>query len=103
SVISVYSAGQWSWILLTSFLLFLYVLTFYSGLKHLSVSAATSVLLLGQPITALLSLIFLGKTISFSEAFGLVLIVCGVIIIAGFSFFVQALRLTGFFVGPEKN
>jgi drug/metabolite transporter (DMT)-like permease len=102
-IISTHSTEQWAWILLTSFLLFLYVFTYYSGLKHLNVSTATSILLLGQPITFLLSFIFLGQNVSLIEAFGLLLIVFGVVIIAGYSFVLQAFKLTGFSFGTGKN
>ncbi|MBU2100367.1 DMT family transporter [Candidatus Micrarchaeota archaeon] len=103
SLIATHSIDQWSWILLTAFLLFFYVLTYYSGLKHISVSAATSILLLGQPITALLSFVFFGQAVSLTEAFGLIMIVFGVLIIAGFSFFLNALKFLGFSFVSKKN
>tara|TARA_Y100000310_G_C20652960_1_gene800476 strand:- start:58 stop:969 length:912 start_codon:yes stop_codon:yes gene_type:complete len=79
------SLPQAQWVLLTSVLLFLFVFTYYSGLKHLSVQKATAILLLGQPITALLSIAFLGKVFSLQQAIGLTLIVFGVFVAIGFS------------------
>ncbi|MFH1256334.1 MAG: DMT family transporter [Candidatus Diapherotrites archaeon] len=72
---------QIEWILLTSALLFGYVFTYYNGLKHISVSSATAILLLGQPITAVLSMVFLQKTISAQEAMAFVLLVSGIALI----------------------
>lgn len=49
------SAEQWWWILLTSVFLLGYLLTWYNGLKHVPVSLATSILLLGAPVTTILN------------------------------------------------
>jgi drug/metabolite transporter (DMT)-like permease len=80
---------QLQWILLTSALLFFYVFFWYNGLKHLNVAKATSLLLLAQPITAVLSIAFLDKTVSLNQALGLFLIVLGAITIVGFSFLLK--------------
>ncbi|MBI2626594.1 MAG: DMT family transporter [Candidatus Nealsonbacteria bacterium] len=76
--------GQMAWTLITSVLLFGYVITWYSGLKYIPVSKAACILLLGSPITTLLSIVFYGSPISLkgilSIAFtiaGIVLIFCG--------------------------
>ena len=70
--------GQVLWAAFTSAFLFLYVLTWYSGLKHVKVSVATSVLLLGSPITTLLSFTFLNTAISISQLTGILLIPAGI-------------------------
>lgn len=72
------TAGQMLWVIITSALLFFYVFTWYSGLKHVKVSIATSVLLLGSPITTLLSFIFLDSAVSLSQLVGVLLIPVGV-------------------------
>lgn len=72
------TAGQMLWVIITSALLFFYVFTWYSGLKHVKVSIATSVLLLGSPITTLLSFIFLDAAVSLSQLVGVLLIPVGV-------------------------
>lgn len=72
------TAGQMLWVIITSALLFFYVFTWYSGLKHVKVSIATSVLLLGSPITTLLSFIFLDAAVSLSQLAGVLLIPVGV-------------------------
>jgi drug/metabolite transporter (DMT)-like permease len=97
------SLPQIEWVLLTSFFLFLYVLTYYTGLKYVKVSIATSILLLGQPITALLSLVFLGKTISFNQAIGFFLIVSGIITIVGVSYALQFFKWKGLSIARERN
>jgi drug/metabolite transporter (DMT)-like permease len=81
----VLSGAQFNWLVLTSVLLFFYVLFWYNGLKQVSVSKATALLMLGQPVTALLSFVFLGRVVSFNEALGLALIVFGAVLLVGFS------------------
>lgn len=76
------SLAQWQWLSITSVLLFGYVATFYSGLKHIPVSHATAVLSVGQPITALLSLLFASQTIAPLEATGFVLLLAGTAAVA---------------------
>ena len=66
SAIGSISLAQFGWVLVTSIFLLFYVLTWYGGLKHVKVSTATSILLLGSPITTLLSGVFL--IVYFSEA-----------------------------------
>ncbi|MFC1731420.1 DMT family transporter [candidate division KSB1 bacterium] len=70
---------QLTWILLTAGFLFLYVISWYYALQRLKASIATSILLLGSPITTALSFVFLGTAITISQAFGMLLIVGGVI------------------------
>lgn len=89
------SVEQIGWIVLTSVLLFGYVFTYYSGLKLLPVHKASSVLLLAQPITAVLSFAFLGTQIGLVEGAGLLLIAIGAFSIAGFSFVSRFLEFRG--------
>ena len=74
---------QISWIGITSIILFGYVVTWYSGLKYIPISQATVILLLGSPITTLLSLISGGQVV-FQEILAGVLVILGVIFIIGF-------------------
>jgi len=94
-----FSIPQLQWIILTGALLFMFVLFWYNALKFEKVSVATAVLLLGQPITALLSLIFLNQLISPNQALGFLLIFAGVGIIVGFSYTINSIkiRLLNFF------
>ncbi|MFH1234074.1 MAG: EamA family transporter [Candidatus Diapherotrites archaeon] len=89
------SMQQIGWIALTSVLLFGYVFTYYNGLKLLPVHKASSILLLAQPITAVLSFAFLGTQIGLVEGAGLLLIALGAFSIAGFSFVSRFFKLRG--------
>ncbi len=73
------SSAQLSWILVTSSMLFLYVFTWYNGLKHVNVSLATAILLLGSPITTLLKFLT-GSAMSISQSFGIMFLLTGVIV-----------------------
>jgi drug/metabolite transporter (DMT)-like permease len=73
------TAPQVTAALVTSALLFTYVTSWYTGLKHLQASTATVVLLLGAPITTLLSAAFLSAAVSAAEAAGIVLLLTGVL------------------------
>ncbi len=79
SLIISLTSTQLIWILITSLMLIFYVFTWYNGLKHIDVSLATSILLLGSPITTFLN-IASGAPISYSEAFGIVLLISGVVL-----------------------
>jgi len=83
SLLSEISLGQISWIIVTSLILFGYVITWYSGLKYIPVSKATVILLLGSPITTLLSLISSGQVV-FQEILAGVLVILGIILVIGF-------------------
>ena len=82
-LISGLTLRQINWVLITAIVLFVYVMTWYSGLKFIPVSQATVILLLGSPITALLSLIAGGK-INQQEIFSGILIILGIIFVIGF-------------------
>src|SRR3989338_1473918 len=71
---------QMLWILATSVILFGYVLTWYNGLKDLSVTAATSILLLGSPITTALNHFFSDAAIIPAQILGTVMILAVIII-----------------------
>lgn len=79
------TSAQIIWISITAALLLGYVLTWYNGLKHVSVSTATAILLLGSPITTLLSMIAAAK-INLQEILSGILILGGLIIIIGFNY-----------------
>jgi len=57
-------------------------MTWYSGLKCISVSQATVILLFGSPITTLLSLISGGK-LNLQEILSGILIIFGIIFVIG--------------------
>ena len=79
NIISSLTYNDVIWTLLTSILLLFFVITYYNGLKYIKVSVATSILLLGSPITTLLSYLVSNYNISINELFGMVLILVGII------------------------
>jgi len=82
SLVANLSAAQLGWIAVTSAFLLFYVITWYEGLKHIDVSAATCVLLLGSIVTTALSLLS-GGVITVSEIAGMALVLAGVGLAAG--------------------
>ncbi len=76
---------QIGWVTVTSIILLGYVMTWYAGLKYIPVSLAASILLLGSPITTLLSFVQTG-IISWRQILGSGLILGGIIIILGFGY-----------------
>ncbi len=84
-LVTTLNINQVSWMIITSILLFGYVITWYSGLKHIPVSLATIILLLGSPITTLLSFIQTGA-VSWQEVLGIGLALGGIVIILGFKY-----------------
>lgn len=84
SLLTEITLKQTGWVLITAIFLFAYVITWYSGLKHVSVSKATAILLLGSPITSSLVLVWTGQ-IAISSIFAGLLIISGIITILGIS------------------
>ncbi len=82
SLISGITPKQVYWVLITAVILFGYVMTWYNGLKFIPVSQATAILLLGSPITTLLSLMATGK-INLQEIFSGIFIISGIIFVIG--------------------
>ena len=66
------------WTLFTSVLLLLFVITYYNGLKWVKVSTAASILLLGSPVTTLLSFAFGDASVAAPQVVGILLILAGV-------------------------
>ncbi len=88
SLMGALSSEQIIWVSITSILLFAYVITWYSGLKYVPVSQAACILLLGSPITTLLSASLLKSAIIPKEIFGALFTVLGIVFILwGSSFF----------------
>lgn len=77
--------SQIYWILISTGFLFLYVFSWYTGLKYVNVSVAACVLLLGSVITTLLNYIFNGISINLMQALGIFLLLGGIISVIGFA------------------
>jgi len=73
---------QINWVLITAIVLFVYVITWYSGLKFIPVSQATVILLLGSPITTLLSFIQT-RQVNLQEIFAGLFIILGILLVFG--------------------
>ena len=84
-------AEELAWLALTSLLLCVFLVGWYSSLKYLPVLKAASILALGGIVTACLEIIFLGKAVAPAEALGLLLILAGALAIATLSGAVSAL------------
>lgn len=89
---------QVGWIIFTAILLFAYVSTWYAGLKLISASRASCVLVLGSAVTTILSFIDAG-TVTIAGLAGTALILSGVILIIGYSQIASKLRA----LVPYKN
>jgi len=78
SLVSTISSAQLGWIFFTALLLLGYVLTWYNGLKHVNVTTATAILLIGSPITTLLNFFFAHKVMGVVEVLGIISIFAGI-------------------------
>ncbi|MBU1197429.1 DMT family transporter [Candidatus Micrarchaeota archaeon] len=97
------SVMQWQWVFLTTAFLTLFVLFWYTGLKYIRVSMATAILMLGQPITAMLSFAFLGQTVSLEKGIGLLLMVTGAITVVGISALFNSLKNPGLILAGKRS
>ena len=77
SSITTMNTQQILWTLFTAALLCGYVLTWYNGIKSIKITIATSILLLGSPITTLLNLLA-GSSITAIEIIGFIFIFVGI-------------------------
>ncbi len=78
-IIQTITTPQLTWIFITSGMLFLYVFTWYNGLKKVPVSLASAILLLGSPITTLLKFTT-GTPLTLTNATSMVLIIAGIVV-----------------------
>jgi len=81
--IAAMSGPQWQWVALSALLLLAFVTTWYAGLKHVDVSVATAVLVLGFPITFALEVLVRNRAFTAGQAAGAVAIVFGVALAIG--------------------
>ena len=72
-----FSTSQIFWVFLTTIMLVLYVVTWYNGLKYIDVSLASSILLLGSPVTTLLTY---GINIELGQILGIMLLGAGILV-----------------------
>jgi len=76
----VLNAPQIVWSIVPTAFLVLYLLFWYEGLKHVPATLATSILLLGSPITTLLNVIYAGAVLNLQQVVGMVMLVGGIVV-----------------------
>jgi len=86
------TSSQLFWILITSAFLFGYTFTWYSGLKHVKATVATTILLLGSAITTLLDMAW-GAKITATQIGGIVLLITGVTSVIGLTTILKKAQL----------
>ncbi len=79
------TGGQWTWVLISAVLLAAFVGTWYAGLKRVDLGVATSVLVLGFPVTWVLSVLVAGRSFTLTQAAGAAAVVGGVVVVVGFT------------------
>ena len=80
------SPQNYIWIILSSGLLLMYVLSFYNCLSTIKVTTATSVLTLGAPLTTLLNFVFRGTQLSLTQGIGMLSIILGIASVIWFAY-----------------
>ena len=74
------NSTQILWSIVPTLFLLGYVFTWYKGLKTISVTKASVILLLGSPITTLLNIVYTGNMVALTQVIGMIFLVGGVII-----------------------
>ncbi len=83
--VAAFSSGQWTWVLISAVLLTAFVATWYTGLRRVDLGVAASVLVLGFPITFVLSTVASGAAFTVAQAVGVAAVVGGVVVAIGYS------------------
>ena len=81
--VAAFSGGQWTWVLISAVLLTAFVGTWYAGLRRVDLGVATSVLVVGFPITWILSVAVSGAPFTLAQAAGAAAIVAGAALVVG--------------------
>ena len=81
--VALLSGAQWTWVAISAVLLSAFVGTWYAGLKRVDLGVATSVLLLGYPVTWLLAVSFQSVPLLAGELWGALLVVLGAFLVVG--------------------
>jgi drug/metabolite transporter (DMT)-like permease len=77
------SGAQWVWVAISAALLAAFVLTWYAGLKQTDLVVATSILVLGFPVTWMLGIVARGAPFTTGEVAGAIAVVAGAALAAG--------------------
>lgn len=82
-VVGRFSSAQWEWVVLSAALLTAFVATWYAGLARVELSVASSVLVVGYPVSWLLSVGLRGAPFTVEDAVGAAAILVGASAIVG--------------------
>lgn len=80
-----FTGAQWIWVGISAALLTAFVLTWYEGLRRVDLGTATAVLVLGFPVTFLLSVALRGSPMTLAETLGAAAIGTGVLLAIGWA------------------
>ena len=86
-VVAGFTGPDWTWVLISAAFLSAFVGTWYIGLKRVDLSVATSVLVLGFPVTWVLGVLVQGSPLTLEAALGGLGIVAGVAFVVGLAQF----------------
>ena len=78
-----FGGAQWEWVGISAAFLGAFVAAFYPGLKRVDLGVASSALVLGFPVTFLLSTLVQGSPFTLAEAAGALAVVAGVGVVIG--------------------
>lgn len=81
--VAAFSPGQWSWVGISAALLAVFVLTWYTGLARVDLGVATTVLVLGFPISWMLEVVATGSPVAPLAALGAAAVAVGVLVALG--------------------
>jgi drug/metabolite transporter (DMT)-like permease len=78
-----FSSAEWQWIAVSALLLTAFVGTWYTGLARVDLGVATSVLVLGYPVTWVLSVELHGAAAILQASLGALIVALGVAVVVG--------------------
>ncbi len=83
AAVGAFSAAQWIWVGISAALLVAFVATWYEGLRRVDLGVATSMLVLGFPVTFLLAVALRGSPMSLGQSLGVFAIFAGAALTVG--------------------
>jgi drug/metabolite transporter (DMT)-like permease len=99
-----FSGLEWGWVAVSALLLTAFVATWYTGLARVDLGVATSVLVLGYPVTWLLAVTVRGAAIAEGPLLGVLAIVAGIAaVLVVDRYRAAAGRAQGLAVGPPGS
>jgi len=78
-----FTGSQWEWVGISAAFLIAFVACFYPGLKRVDLGVASSALVLGFPVTWILSVLVQGSAFTLVQAAGVLAVVAGVGVVIG--------------------